>query len=101
MGVGRLLQPRPAVHHCPHQTLHLPLLAGHEGGEVLPGVLHRGQPLPGPQKLHKLQLVDAQLQPVVLPDRLSAARLGPGEEKRGVVQVQRLSGKPVTQTGEL
>ena len=101
MGVGRLLQPRPAVHHCPHQTLHLPLLAGHEGGEVLPGVLHRGQPLPGLQKLIKLQFVEAQLQPVVLPDRLSAARLGPGEEKRGVVQVQRLSGKPVTQTGEL
>ena len=94
MGVGRLLQPRPAVHHHPYQTLHLPLLAGHEGWEVLPGVLHCGQPLPGPQKLHKLQLVEAQLQPVVLPDRLSAARLGPGEEKRGVVQVQRLSGKP-------
>ena len=90
MGVGRPLQPRPAVHHCPHQTLHLPLLAGHEGGEVLPGVLHRGQPLPSPQQLNKLQLVDAQLQPVVLPDRLSAARLGPGEEKRGVVQAQRL-----------
>ena len=44
----------------------------------------------GVGRLLKLQLVEAQLQPVVLPDRLSAARLGPGEEKRGDVQVQRL-----------
>ena len=97
-GGRRATAPAPVRCTSPPPSDSAPPSPGRTRREVLPGVLHRSQPLPGPQKLHKLQLVDAQLQPVVLPDRLSAARLGPGEQERGTAQVQRFPGRPVTQT---